>query len=862
MDRTPAYFAAPPLPPRHIPRRRLTRALDGAAALPVTLLSAGPGAGKTVLLSEWLRSSAVNPSAWLTLTRAENEPRRFWTRFLSALRACGLDTVELRVAGRSSAFTEIIDWFAAAEAPARMTLILDDAHVLDRPSILDGLHQLIETTNSPLRLILAARSDPLLPLHRYRLAGRLFEIRSDRLAMTDVEARQLLSAHGVTLPQRDLDLLTTRTERWMAGIRLSALRMEGSDRPADFVTELALDEGSVGEYLVSEVLAHQSAEVRQLLIATSFLDEVDGETAGAITGRADAQTVLAELTRTNSFVVAVDGGLTRFRYHQLLREVLRHLGRRHPGDERQAWYQRAAACAEARGDLTHAMRWATEAGDVEYAGRLLVNGGLGQLFLDRPSSSASGLADLVERDVDQHIDDGLVAHWAALAVSADRRSARQQLPAVDPPDGVAAEPSALRATALLARLMLARRAAALHEVEVASAALLSFADQTVGWSMPKGLRAGVLLELATARLVNDGPADVDDVLREAQADAEPVPAVRAEILGLRVLVAAQSARPKSAQEAMTALVELLRRHPEIPTPATLDVARADLAYMLADLPAMAEAADRAMASLRAESNIGVAVIATFMQADLLLFCGRVSEARGTLHDDELVRDATGDLLAVRRDAYLASIETALGRPHAAVRLLAGYRTTSLWELAAIPAARALLSLGQLSDAENAVRAVTTSNSPRVNRRTLVDALLTEALIAQARQDEPRALDLILRAVQIAGDDLVLPFARVADVVGALLRRHPTVAAAWPTPLTTASGPLAPPRTPAKPPDPLTARELAVLRFLSTSMSTGEIADELCLSINTVKTHLAAIYRKLSARKRREAVIRARELELL
>jgi len=218
-----------------------------------------------------------------------------------------------------------------------------------------------------------------------------------------------------------------------------------------------------------------------------------------------------------------------------------------------------------------------------------------------------------------------------------------------------------------------------------------------------------------------------------------------------------------------------------------------------------------------------------------------------------------------RDIMLADLDTSVGRPHAALKLLRGYRCGELAVLTAIPCARAHLALNDLRSAQDCVRTVMTTPSTQTGRFVLVEALLCDAEIAQRGDDPGRAVEILIRALEIAQGEIVLPFLNVKDTFGDLLARHPLVAGQWPVsqpriPADPAAGP--PDVNPRELPEPLTQRELTILRFLATSMSTAEIADELCLSVNTVKTHLAAIYRKLPASRRREAVVRARELELI
>jgi LuxR family maltose regulon positive regulatory protein len=222
-------------------------------------------------------------------------------------------------------------------------------------------------------------------------------------------------------------------------------------------------------------------------------------------------------------------------------------------------------------------------------------------------------------------------------------------------------------------------------------------------------------------------------------------------------------------------------------------------------------------------------------------------------------------LSVLRDLILAGLHASLGRPHMVLRLLQPYRDGPFGGLVAVPCAWACLALDDLRPAVDGVRKVMTAPTEHTGRLTLVQAIVCEAAIAQRTDDPGQALELLLRALQIARGEIALPFTLVTDRFAGLLSRHPEVAAQWPDPLPVVPAPRASDTSRAVTgalPEPLTERERAVLRFLATSMSNSEIADELCLSINTVKTHLAAIYRKLPARRRREAVQRARQLELI
>src|SRR5690242_12916076 len=436
----------PQLPPGHISRPRLLAALDRAGDSPLTLLSAGPGAGKTVLLADWGRRGDTRV-AWLSPTAADAEPRRFWRLLMSALRECDGAGRGLPVMMPQGGGIDLVQalFSAIPESPAPLLVIIDDAHVLTHPEVLGGLDSLIRAGYPGLRLVLAARSDPLLPLHRYRLAGQMHELRAADLAMTPAEIAEVLAVHGVSLGEQDFGILAARTEGWAAGVRLSAMRMEGADDPADFVSELALDPGSIGEYLVDEVLRQQPEAQRRLLVETSFLDEVTGPLADAVTGMTGCGDMLADLARDNSFVIPLDAAQTRYRCHQLFAEILRYLLQRRMHQDMGCLHERAAAWYEGNGDLGNAIHWAVEVGDRPRVARLLAQGGFVHAFVHRQDLSGLGLRGLLPLRLPQGAGpaDAVVFAVASAAIEtvfADADSAAlelKRLPVVKPDEALA-----------------------------------------------------------------------------------------------------------------------------------------------------------------------------------------------------------------------------------------------------------------------------------------------------------------------------------------------------------------------------------------------------------------------------------------
>lgn len=434
----------------------------------------------------------------------------------------------------------------------------------------------------------------------------------------------------------------------------------------------------------------------------------------------------------------------------------------------------------------------------------------------------------------------------------------------------------VRAPDLTAAMLLhaGLRAAGAHAIDDAAERLLADtepanADRSAAGSaaVPSDarLRGAVLLALATTHFWHGAHDDVDARLLEALACAQragDVP-LQADALGMAACADSYRVRPRQAGDAGLRAHCLLRGHPGLRVPSALRLASAIGSVMRADL-AGAERTLRAAGP--ADPGPGGPALVLW-RSTVLALSGRPGEARALL-------DTAGDgpwpgLLLVQRDVLRAEIATGLGRPRAALELLGRHRGGTLSALADVSRGRARLALNDLPGARQCVHGLLSGTRPRLSRYVLVEAMLLEASIAARDRDPSRALEVITNALDVAGDDLVLPFARARQPLGALLSRHPAVAVRWPAvPSGIASSALAGPGpgrreiTPRRPPVRLTQREQSILTYLTTSMTAGEIAAELYLSVNTVKTHLAAIYRKLGAGGRRAAVRRARELELL
>jgi LuxR family maltose regulon positive regulatory protein len=377
---------APAVRPELVPRRRLVDWLITTRTHKLTLIDAPAGWGKTTLLAEWSANGAERrPFAWVSLDRADNDPVRFWTYLIGALRTVtpgvgdrALGT--LRTTGTSVArdvLPELVNELAAASR--EMVLALDDYHVINNDEIHEGLEFLVERLPAELHLALATRSDPPLPLARMRVRGQLLEIRSEELRFSLQEAAALLNeVLGLGLSAAGVARLQQRTEGWAAALYLAALSLRDRADAGGFIEAFAGDDRHIVDYLGGEVLAGQPPQIRGFLLHTSILERLCGPLCDAVTGRTGAAAELEAIERANLFLVPLDSTRRWYRYHHLFGELLRHeLGRSEEPELVATLHRRACAWHRDAGSVPEAIQHATAAGDVAEAVELIAEHWLG-----------------------------------------------------------------------------------------------------------------------------------------------------------------------------------------------------------------------------------------------------------------------------------------------------------------------------------------------------------------------------------------------------------------------------------------------------------------------------------------------------
>ena len=346
---------------------------------PCALIIAPAGSGKTTLLSQWIHERNI-PATWVSLDKEDNDPTRFWTYVCAAIQSLDVKLAQKAFQLLQSPQPPSDEVFLntllneISVADVRLTLVLDDYHLIEAASIHRALAYFIDHIPSHMQLIISSRIDPPLPLPRLRARGDVVEIRVADLAFSDVEtARFLADMMKLDLPTEAITALTTRTEGWAAGLQLAALALRGRADYKAFFQEFTGGHRYIWGYFVDEVLARQPEHVQNFLLKTSILERLNGDLCDAVTGETGSQEMLEVLYRDNLFTVPLDEQGVWYRYHHLFQDVLRiHLEKTYP-EQLPILHQRASLWYEEEGLLDQAIDHALAMPDIKRAGDLIVN---------------------------------------------------------------------------------------------------------------------------------------------------------------------------------------------------------------------------------------------------------------------------------------------------------------------------------------------------------------------------------------------------------------------------------------------------------------------------------------------------------
>jgi LuxR family maltose regulon positive regulatory protein len=894
--------------PGLVPRLRLSERLDHGTASKLMLVSAPAGFGKTTLLTEWLAAGPAAPTderlaAWLSLDRSDNDPASFWTYVIAALRTVasgvGESALTLLHASQSppieTALTTLLNELGVIASD--IVLVLDDYHVIDAREVQDGMAFLLDHLPPRLHVVIASRADPALHLPRLRARGELVEIRAAELRFTPDEAAAYLNGMmGLELTARDVAALEARTEGWIAALQLAALSMQGRDDVAGFIAGFAGDDRYVVDYLVEEVLQRQSDRVRTFLLQTSILGRLSGPLCDAVTGHGGGNAILEALDRGNLFLVPLDDRRRWYRYHHLFADVLRARLLDEQPDQVPGLHQRASAWYELNGEPSVAIGHALAAEDFERAADL-VELAIPAMRRSRQEATVRGWLEVIPDELIR-VRPVLSVGFAAVLMAGsefegvpDRlRDAERWLETETGDREGAQGPSA--EMIVVDKEEFPRLPGAIELYRAGLALARGDAAGTV-----RHARRTIDLALEEDHLCRAGAAGLlglafwgsGDLVAGHRAYSECVAGLQrarhlSDVLGCSIALADIRITQGRLGEALHTYEQALQLAPE--QVGSVLRGTADMYVGMSEVHRERDDLDVATQHLLHSQELGEHTGLPQNRYRWRVAMARIREAEGDPDGaldllNEAERLYIGDFFPNVRPvpalrARLLVAQGGLGEALGWARergLSADDDLSYLREFEHITLARVLMAQHatgraerSLHDAARLLERLLLAAGEGERTGSVIEILVVRALAHQRLGDIPAALAALERAVTLAEPEgYVRVFADEGPPMAALLQAvaKQGIARNYARRLLAAvtgtehGSPIRQALI-----DPLSERELDVLRLLGTELGGPAIARELTVSLNTMRTHTKSIYAKLGVTNRRAAVRRAADLDLL
>ncbi len=905
-----------------VPRPRLSKRLKEGMGRRLTLISAPAGFGKTTLLSEWrmLHLGEEYPLAWVSLDEADNDPARFLAYLVAALRTIEADVGEsVLVSLRSpqpppieSVLTALINEIAAI--PGHFALVLDDYHVIANETVHGLISFLLDHLPPQAHLVIASRAEPPLPVARLRARGEITEISAADLRFTPEEAAAFLEdVMGLDLSAREVEALEQRTEGWIAGLQLAALSMREREDISGFITALRGTNRYVLDYLAEEVLHRQPDDLRSFLLQTSVLGRLSGPLCDAVVASTGSQAMLQRLERANLFLIPLDDERRWYRYHHLFAEFLRsQLQQAYPELvtelHRRAgtWYAGRGMAAEAIDHLLAGEDFAGAADVIEQAGVTAFK-----------RSEMATLRRWLESIPHEHVRvrprlclfhaSALIGEARFDAAEAWLRDAERNLGAsTDAPVAVATTGPVTRNETAPDTNRSAEIEGMLGEVAAFRAYVSSFRGDPVGTielarealerlpeddAYTRGLSA---LELGYGYLESGHLQAASDAFSLAMTTSQAVGhiySVLAATWGLARVCMAQGRLHEAARLCRQGQHSAAGRAGK-PLPAAI-YAHVGLGELLYEWNDLGDAESILSEGIELGEQGGLLV----MLLNSYIVLSRVKHAHGNVNGaldtiqtvQQLTQHHNVAPLAAKAAAQRARLDLAQGDVAAGVRW-AQERSLSIddeldyqLEFEHTTLARVLIAQDRLDEALQLLERSLDAAETGGRAGSLIEILALQAPVLQAAGDTTGAVSALARALSLAEpESYVRVFVDEGAPMAALLQRvleaHNVGRRAATSPnispeylgklLAAIEADVAPPTrkgprgTAGSLVEPLSERELEVLRLIASGASNREIARQLFVSLATVKTHINHIYRKLEVRSRTQAVAQARTLKLL
>jgi LuxR family maltose regulon positive regulatory protein len=892
-------FFVPPIRPSQIARPRLINLINHGLERSLVLISAPAGYGKTTLVSSWLKDIQVS-STWLSLDEDDNDPIRFLQNFLAALQKI-IPTIQPDLLGVfqgmkpdpfSALLNFLINEIAACAAP--FVFVIDDFHVIQAQPILDMLTALLEHVLPQMHLVLISRTDPLLPLFRLRARDQLVEIRAEQLRFTKEEITFFLNGvMGLRLSDDDIAALEIRTEGWIAGLQLASIAaqshisMQGSKDIHSFISEFAGSHYYIMDYLTEEVLKLQSDRLSSFLVQTSILSSMCGSLCEAVVDKEEAepingQAMLEYLEQMNLFVVPLDEKRQWYRYHHLFADMLnRNLENRFPHQASEQ-HRRASQWYKQNGFIPEGIHHALMAGDRDLAIQLIEQNGV-LLLIHGEVTTLLKWIEAVEPYSQIHPWFYIFKAWAyALTGDLDRvdgmlRTAESLISSLESTQEV----RMMQGTIAAAR---AHRANLQGQAHIAA----DFARQALEYLPDIDLISRSLRTVATSLLGDASSMNGDlEEARRAYIESARIGKAAGDI-HLTIVVNSNLANILIEQgllhQAASIYSETLSMATRPDGQRTLIAGRvlvelSQVYYEWNHLEDAFQYAQQSLALCRQWGNMDLQAVSYAMLARLEHLRSHPVEVQGAMQAAEQL--ANGFDLAPRYSIWvksaLARLSINQGNLEKASHLIQESGITNdqfigdaeiayLDEPIYLAFLRLLLARGEYDTALVLSQGLLRKAEAAKRIGRMIEVLALQALALQGNKDLDQALAVLERAILLAQPEgYIRTFLDEGEPMAKLLyqvkahRMGTGYAAGLLSAMGVASGRTLPPAETLI--EPLTQRELEVLRLIEAGYSNQEIAKELVISMATVKRHISNIYTKLGISSRTQAVARGKELNL-
>jgi LuxR family maltose regulon positive regulatory protein len=881
-------FFVPPIRSSHIPRSRLSNLIDGGLDRALILVSAPAGYGKTTLVSSWLKEREI-PSAWLSLDGGDNDPIRFLQYLLAALvslaPAIESDLFGMLQGIQPSQFESVINLLAneLASSSDPFVLVLDDFHVLHAEAVLKMIAYLLEHIPPRMHLAILTRTDPPLPLSRLRVRGQLLDIRADQLRFTQNEIAAFLNdAIGLTLSANDLSAMETRTEGWIAGLQLAALSMQGSKDVHAFVQAFTGSHHYVMDYLAEEVLKRQPKELSTFLLQTSVLDRLCGPLCEAIVelepaGVMDGQAMLETIEEMNLFLIPLDDERHWYRYHHLFADVLRkRLGHQYPSMLPEL-HRRASQWYEQNGLVVESIQQAITAGDQDRAAHLIEENGC-YILMSGEVATLLNWTDTIDFQSETRPWLAIQKAWAlALAGNLDPVEPTLQVPEkLLAPLEPTLEVRTMQGTIAAARAQCANLRGDTHSaVEYARQALELLPDCS---SISRSIRSVSTSLLGDASWFNGDMEEAKRAYTETirigreAGNLHMVLIANASIAEISMI---QGQLHQAAERYAQCLQMAVRPDGQrSPLAANILASMSKLFYEWNRLEDAGQSIHQCIDLCRQWGDIGLQAYAHALLARLEQAWGHPEQAGEAMREAERLIGQYPDspYLPIQVKSILALVCLAQGnldKPSLHIQqrgLKIKDEIPPHRELEYDLMLRVLLARCDYEAAINLSNRLLQKAETTGQAGFVIEVLILQALALQGKKENEQALAVLEKVLALAQPEgYVRSFLDQGEAMTRLLClvQSRQVGNGYASVLLSKIGGISGMTQPSMQllAEPLTAREVEVLNLIQAGCSNQDIADQLVISLPTVKRHISNIYTKLGVESRTQAVAIGKELKL-